>query len=75
MSANVYSTSLPTPTPDESQALTVAATYLKRAGTTAATQLLSLTPLPDRDLLFASLRDSMLAASLLCEDLAGNHDK
>lgn len=75
MSANVYSTSLPTPTPAESQGLAIAASYLKRAGTTAATQLLSLTPLPDRDLLLASLRDSMLAASLLCDDLAGNHDR
>jgi hypothetical protein len=75
MAANVYSASLSTPTPDELQALTIAASYLKRAGTTAATQLLSLTPLPDRDLLLASLRDSMLAASLLCDDLAGNHDR
>ena len=75
MSASVYSTSLPTPTPDESQALAIAATYLKRAGTTAATQLLSLTPLPDCDLLLASLRGSMLAASLLCDDLAGNDDR
>lgn len=74
-SANVYSTSLPTPTPDEVQALAHAASYLKRAGTTAATQLLNLTPLPARDLLLASLRDSMLAASLLCDDLAGNHDR
>ncbi len=75
MSANVYSASLPTPTPDESQALALAASYLKRAETTAATQLLSLIPLPDRDQLLASLRDSMLAASLLCDDLAGNHDR
>lgn len=43
MSANVHSASLPTPTPDESQALAIAASYLKRAGITAATQLLSLT--------------------------------
>lgn len=75
MSANVYSTSLPTPTPNESQALALAASYFKRAGTTASTQLLSLTPLPDRDLLLASLRDSMLAASRLCDDLAGNGDR
>lgn len=75
MPANVYSTSLPAPTPDETQALAIAATYLKRAGTTAATQLLSLGPVPDRDLLLASLRDSMLAASLLCDDLAGKHDR
>lgn len=75
MSANVYSTTLPMPTSDESQALAIAASYRKRAGITAATQLLSLSPLQDRDLLLASPRDHMLAASLLCDDLAGNHDR
>lgn len=72
MSATIYTTSLPSPTPDESQALALTASYLKRAGTTAATQLLGLGPLPDHDLLLAALRDSMLAASALCDDLAGN---
>lgn len=74
MSANAYSTSLPTPTADESQALADAAFCLERAETTAATQLLSLIRLPDPNLLLASLRDRMLTASLLCDDLAGNRE-
>ncbi len=75
MHTTIYSTRLPNPSPDESQALAVAASYLKRAGTTAATQMLRLTPTPDCDLLLESLRDSMLAASELCECLAGDSDR
>lgn len=71
MSPHVYSTRLPNPTPDECHALAVAALYLKRAGTTAATQMLSLTPTLERDLLLEALRDSMLSASELCDCLAG----
>lgn len=50
MSVNVYAANIPNPTPDESRALALAASYLRRAGTTAATQLLSLTPVLGGDL-------------------------
>lgn len=72
MSARVVSTQIPSPSPDESQALAIAASYLKRAGTTAASRMLHLTPTPERDLLLESLRDSMLSASELCDSLAGD---
>ncbi len=75
MPTTIFSTILPNPSPDESQALAVAASYLKRAGTTAATRMLSLTPTPERDLLLESLRDSMLSASELCDSLAGDPDR
>ena|GEM_PF-4276136 len=71
----IFSTTLPNPSPEEARALAAAATYLKRAGTTAATQMLRLTPTPERDLLLESLRDSMLAASELCDGLAGERDR
>ncbi len=75
MPTTIFSTTLPNPSPDESQALNVAASYLKRAGTTAATRMLSLTATPERDLLLESLRDSMLSASELCDSLAGDTDR
>jgi len=71
----VYSTTLPNPSPDEARALAAAASYLRRAGTTAATQMLRLTPTPEGDLLLESLRDSMLSASELCGSLAGEPDR
>lgn len=58
------------PTPEQRWALTVAASYLARAGTEAATRLL-----PDASsasaqaALLADMRDHMTSAAALCETL------
>lgn len=59
------------PTPEQRWALAVAASYLSRAGTEAATRLLPETlALRDRAALLADMRDHMTSAAALCETLA-----
>ena len=58
------------PTPKQRWALAVAASYLSRAGTEAATRLLpDARTRHDEHALFADLRDTMTSAAALCETL------
>ena len=58
------------PTPEQRWALAVAASYLSRAGTEAATRLLPDTRAIDAQFeLFADLRDTLASAAALCETL------
>ena len=59
------------PTPEQRRALAVAAAYLGRAGTEAATRLLPDTrAVGGQAELFAELRDNMTNAAALCGTLA-----
>lgn len=60
--------------PDEREcvALVVAARYLDRAGTTAASRLLGESLDWGERALLEALRDSLLAGAALCKDLVGN---
>ncbi len=63
------------PTPEEAAALHVAARYLLRAGTEAATKLLGC-DLPDvRAELWASLSDSYLHGAALCDGVTNSLDE
>lgn len=55
------------PAPDEAEALAVAARYLHRASTAAATRLLSLPSATGDAALLATLQDSLLSAGELCD--------
>ncbi len=58
------------PTPEQRRALAVAASYLSRAGTEAATRLLTDTRAAGGQVeLFADLRDTMTNAAALCGTL------
>lgn len=58
------------PTPEQRWALAVAAAYLGRAGTEAATRLLpEERTLRDQAALLADMRDTMTSAAALCETL------
>lgn len=58
------------PMSEQRRALAVAASYLGRAGTEAATRLLPDTrTLHDENELFAGLRDNLTSAAALCETL------
>ena len=59
----------PAPTAAEADALAVAAAYLSRAGTHAASALLARWPPPEVAALVESLRDNLLAGAALCDGL------
>ena len=56
------------PQPAEAAALRQVAVYLRRAGTSAATEMLTIHP-PDDAPLRLALRDNLLAAADLCDGL------
>ena len=63
------------PAPNEADALAVAACYLQRASTAAATRLLSLPSATGDAALLATLQESLLSAGELCDgvlDLTSN---
>jgi hypothetical protein len=57
------------PTQEESLALQLAARYLMRAGTEAASKLMRCEPPDVRAELWASLSDSLLSSAALCDGL------
>ncbi len=60
---------VPEPSPAEADALTVVASYLSRAGTTASTLLLDHGADLDHPALMAAVRDQLLAGAALCDGL------
>lgn len=58
---------VPPPEPAEAAALAVAARYLGRAGTQAASRLLDDRSVPGDAALLAALRDQLLAGAALCD--------
>lgn len=67
---SLFGVALPAPAPHELIGLLYASSYLRRAGTVAATQMLGPVAANRSDIVLGDLRDSLIAAASLCDGMA-----